>query len=395
MPSAYAGRVRPGTGRRPGRRMLSLVLATVLAGGTACTAVNPSPPETGQTSQTGPISTSPSSTPSGASTSTTTSTTNPSGDFGSDHFTPFRTTVPNSAEGRRIGLIGLDQANPYSKLVSESIKEQATIAGAALVYCDAENNAEVALRCARRLAAQGVDAWVTFQPVISAGQSICGAGPKDVPMISIDSTQGNCQSTRVGIDDQWAGFTLGTELGRFIQRRFDCQVGVVVYLVDPTDGFVHRRRATGAGIGLDTICPAATDRPPPVQLEASGQDAAFAAVGKALTSIDKGQRVLIVGANDGLTLGAVGAARAAGRLDDVYVGGIGADPRSYCEIAEDPHWVGDVASFPEKYGQLVMPYLVDLMAGKPVPANLFVRNEFIDASTIGEHYDVSDCEQTP
>jgi ribose transport system substrate-binding protein len=292
-------------------------------------------------------------------------------------------------------MIGLDQANPFSKLVSDSIKQQAEIAGAELIFCDAENNAEVALRCARRLASQGVDAWVTFQSVTSAGRSICEAGPKDVPMISIDSDQGSCQSARVGTDDQWAGFTTGVELGRYARQHFDCDYGAALYLVDPSRGFSDHRRQTGAELGLATSCSPIATHPVPQQLLASSQSAAFTAVGKALTSIDKDKRVLIIGTNDGLTLGAVGAAKAAGRLDNVYLASIGADPRSHCEITTDPHWVGDTASFPEKYGQLVIPYLVDLLDGKPVPQDLFVRNEFLDANVIAEHYDVSGCKAKP
>ena len=438
MPSALISGGPVGPRRGPGR-LFCLVVVLAFGIGVACTPSGPAPPGTGsgtsagRTTGTGSGSPATGSTRSGpTSNGTPTAGSNPSGGGGSDHFVPFRTTVPGSAAGRRIGLIGLDQTDPFSKSVTESIKEQAQIAGAEIVYCDAENSAEVALRCARRLASQRVDAWITFQPVSSAGQAICAAGPRDVPMISIDGSQGDCQSARAGIDDDYAGSLVGGRVGEFARQQFGCQVDTVILLGDPGHTPADRQRVVAARTALSTFCPSMGERaeetavqgsspagapattgtdspvvpggptasgsgaaepggPTVLELDAPGQQSAFDLVGKALTSVPDDGRVLVIGADDGLTLGAVRAAKAAGRLDSVYVAGIGADSRSYCEIATDAHWIGDAGSFPEKYGSLVVPYLIDLMDRRPVAPELFLRNEFIDATTIAGHYDVSSC----
>ena len=52
-------------------------------------------------------------------------------------------------------------------------------------------------------------------------------------------------------------------------------------------------------------------------------------------------------------LGALAAARTAGRADQLFMSGMGADPSAHCEIANNPNWVGDaLAFFPERYGEI-------------------------------------------
>ncbi|NNG36895.1 hypothetical protein [Nakamurella aerolata] len=136
---------------------------------------------------------------------------------------------------------------------------------------------------------------------------------------------------------------------------------------------------------------AATPAVPEQVVNVAGQQGAFSRVGALLSGLPKARRVLIAGVNDGLVLGALGAARTAGRTDQVFLAGLGADQRSRCEIATDPQWIGDGAFFPDRYGQLVLPYLIDAMNGARIPRELYPRSVFLSAGTIAGHYDVSEC----
>jgi ribose transport system substrate-binding protein len=52
------------------------------------------------------------------------------------HPVKFRGATPGSGKGLKIGYISLGEQVPFVVLVSNSIKKQAKIAGAQLVFCD-------------------------------------------------------------------------------------------------------------------------------------------------------------------------------------------------------------------------------------------------------------------
>ena len=90
--------------------------------------------------------------------------------------------------------------------------------------------------------------------------------------------------------------------------------------------------------------------------------------------------------NDDGALGALDAAKAAGRQADVWVSGQGAEPRVRDLIRTNPNYLGDAAYFPERFGATIVPAMLDLIAGKPVPQLLLVEPAWVDSSTIGTIY---------
>ena len=71
--------------------------------------------------------------------------------------------VAGSGEGLKIGYISLGDSLPFVKLVSESIQEQADIAGVDLVFCDSMVDDAEALQCAQQMAVQEVQGVINFQ----------------------------------------------------------------------------------------------------------------------------------------------------------------------------------------------------------------------------------------
>ncbi|MEP6561806.1 MAG: sugar ABC transporter substrate-binding protein, partial [Nakamurella sp.] len=84
---------------------------------------------------------------------------------------------------------------------------QLRAAGAELISCDPGADPTLAVDCARRLATQQVDGWITVQPG-NLGAALCGVGPQGVPLIAIAASI-NCQTSEVGADDERAGFLAG------------------------------------------------------------------------------------------------------------------------------------------------------------------------------------------
>lgn len=300
-------------------------------------------------------------------------------------FVEFRSPEPGSGEGLTLGLIALDDAIPFSKLVSDSVKEQAEIAGAELVFCDSKLDAATALDCARNFATQNVDGYLNFQPVSDAAQSICDAGP-DVPVIAIDIAQGDCQVSFAGANNSRAGVVAGTGLGEYFKENFDCEYDAYISLEDLGVGEVNDQRMGGIREGFTSVCGEITNER---VLDAGRQDIALTKFADTLTALPNAERIIVVGINDDSVLGALAAARTAGRAEQLYMSGMGADPSAHCEIKNNPNWVGDAAFFPERYGEVTVAYLIDAIKGEQIPSSLFVNHVFINADNIDEHYDVS------
>src|SRR5262245_37780628 len=71
---------------------------------------------------------------------------------------PYDGAVEGSGAGKTIGYISLGDSLPFVKLVSDSIAEQARIAGATLVACDSKVDQAEALACAQQMKVQGAQA---------------------------------------------------------------------------------------------------------------------------------------------------------------------------------------------------------------------------------------------
>ena len=95
---------------------------------------------------------------------------------------------------------------------------------------------------------------------------------------------------------------------------------------------------------------------------------------------------VVFAVNDDAALGALRAAHALGREDEVLVAGQGADPASLLAIACDPQLVADVAYFPERYGRTLIPAMIDILDGKKVPTELYTPHVVVDAANIRELY---------
>ena len=112
----------------------------------------------------------------------------------------FRGATPGSGKGLKIGYISLGESVPFVVLVSNSIKKQAKIAGAQLVFCDSALDAAKALNCVKSFKTQGVQGYLNFDLFANASAQICKAGPQ-VPVISIDIHQKPCEKAFMGANN--------------------------------------------------------------------------------------------------------------------------------------------------------------------------------------------------
>ncbi|GLZ06144.1 sugar ABC transporter substrate-binding protein [Actinomadura sp. NBRC 104412] len=299
----------------------------------------------------------------------------------------FRQATPGSGRGLKLGYISLGENVPFGKLVSDGVRKQAAAAGAQLVFCDSKGDAATALDCVRNFKTQGVQGYLNFQPDSKAAASICQAGPQ-VPVIGIDIHQPPCERAFMGADNANAGYLAGKALGRYFKQVFDCEYDAFVSMEQPEAGEVNQARMDGQRKGFTEECGQIKNLK---QVNAFRIDNARTTFTDVLTSLPGAKRIVVAAINDDAILGALAAARTAGRQNDLYMAGQGADPSAHCEISKNSHWVADTAYFPERYGEIGVPYLIDLIKGKDVPKRLYVKHTIINSSNIGAFYKPSGC----
>lgn len=309
-------------------------------------------------------------------------------DADSPEFVEFRQAEAGSGDGLKLGLIALDDSVPFSKLVSDGIREQAEKAGAELVFCDSKLDAAEALQCAQNFRTQGVQAYLNFQPVADAAQSVCDAGPADVPVFAIDIPQGDCQVGFVGANNARAGEIAGEGVGNLLQETDNCDYDAYISLEDLGVGEVNDQRMDGYRTGFSSVC---GDIQNERVIDAGRTDIALSKFADTLTALPEATKIVVVGINDDAVLGALAAARTAGREDQLIMSGMGADPSAHCEIANNPNWAGDAAFFPELYGEIAIPYLIEALKGTTIPAEMYVDHTFVNSDNIADFYDVTGC----
>ena len=293
---------------------------------------------------------------------------------------PSEATTPH-----KVGYISLGESLPFVKLVSDNIKAEAEKAGVEIAFCDSELDAAKALACAQNLKVQGVEAVLNFQLYEDSSKEVC-AGYGDLPTIAIDIHQAPCEVAFMGADNETAGKLSGKYVGDALKAENNCDYEAVVTLDTKGAGATTLARMNGMISGFEEACgkiPAEKFK----SLDVGGTtDAAVTKFGDQLSAIKPGGKVVILSLNDDMSLGAFAAARTAGREKEIRLAGQGADPTSWKDIACNPQWLADTAYFPERYGEILIPAVVDLLNGKTIEKNLFTKHEVVTKDNVRTLY---------
>ncbi len=370
------GQARDGRRGRPPGRSVGLLLVVMIIGLVGCSAGSGGPSPTPHP----PTPTAGSTPPVPSSTGTTVSGAPPPGSV-----VPFRTAAPGSAVGTRVGLVAASGSDPFSKAVTESVATQLQLAGAELISCDPGSDDTLTLDCARRLATQQVDAWIVVQPG-ALGDALCDVGPSEVPLIVIAGTLG-CETAQIGVDDRRAGFLTGAALARTAQLRLSCGDDALIVVTNSANTS-SEQRTEGIRDGIASRCPGMLAAE--MVIDSGPGDGAYGAFTSALNGAPDETEVLVAAVDDGAAQGVI-AAVPTSRADHVTMAAIGADQRARCEIVGNPRWIGDAALFPDRYGEVAVPALLDALKGQEIRRNMYVETTFLTADSLGQYYDISEC----
>ena len=296
------------------------------------------------------------------------------------------TFEPSEEKSVIIGYISLGDAVPFVKLVSDGIKEEAERLGVNLIFCDSQIDAAKALACAQDFAGRGVQGVLNFQVFQESSPVICAA-LGEVPVIAIDIIQPPCQTAFMGANNRLAGQLGGRAMGQFISENFDCDYTAYVSLESTAAGAANRDRMGGYREGFQEFCPIVNER------VLDGADRIAQALGQMtnlLTALP-GDRIVVVGINGEGILGAIRAADALGRQNDLYYSGQGTDSGIWCVIKNNDNYVASVAYFPEDYGKILIPAILNAAAGQSLPGQMFTDHQVVTRYNIDDIYDTSGC----
>jgi ribose transport system substrate-binding protein len=297
---------------------------------------------------------------------------------------------PEPSPAGPIGYISLGEQLAFARDVSASIRETADQMGIELVACDSHLDADGVVACAEELGKAGVRGAISFGGFPESGDALCDA-LHEVPVIGVAYDQGPCQVSLAGTDNHAAGVLAGEALGRFSQDRWDCDITAWVSLESSAAGQLGDERMAGYREGYERHCPIPADR----SIVLDGTDRVVTAQrGMAQVLLGAaGHRILVAGLNEDAVSGALAAARAAGRSDDVWVSGQGADPSARWSIACDPHYVASVAHLPERFGGILVPALLDVLAGGVVTSRIDTPIALVQGQDIRDLYPgIAPCE---
>jgi ribose transport system substrate-binding protein len=290
-----------------------------------------------------------------------------------------------SAAAFKVGYISLGESIPFVSIVSNSIKDEAAKAGVEIAFCDSEIDAAKALACAQNLKVQQVQAVLNFQLFEDSSPEICAAYG-GLPTIAIDIVQKPCQVAFMGADNTLAGTLAGRVVGDALKAENNCDYSAVVTLDSKGAGATTLARVNGMIAGFEESC-GKIDPAKFRSLDVGGTtDAAVTKFGDTLSAIKPGGIIAVLSLNDDMSLGAFAAARTAGREKEIRLAGQGADPTSWKEIACNPQWLADTAYFPESYGSILIPAVVDLLNGKTIADNLFVHHQAVTKDNVRTLY---------
>ncbi|CAN5911155.1 D-ribose ABC transporter substrate-binding protein [soil metagenome] len=280
-----------------------------------------------------------------------------------------------SGEGGTVGLALSTLQNPFFVTLRDGATAAAAEQGVAVLISDAQDDAQSQANDMQNFITQGVDA-IVVNPVDSAAivPAIEAANEADIPVITVDrAADGGEIASHIASDNVQGG----KMAGEFLFEQIDGS-GNVAELQGVAGTSAARDRGEGFGQAVE---------------EASGIN--VVAEQSANFSRDEGftvtQNILqgnqdlagIFGQNDEMALGAVEAAREAGRLGDVAIVGFDAVDDALAAI-EAGDMAGTVAQQPELLGQLGIETAAAAINGEDVESEQAVEVTLVTQDNVAE-----------
>jgi ribose transport system substrate-binding protein len=305
------------------------------------------------------------------------------GETTTSSFTPCSEKTPRY----KIGFANLGENMPFAVDVRRGLEHAATEASNVdLIVADNQLNGEVALGVAERLIAERVDLAIEYQIDQKVGGLIMDKFNRAmIPVIAVDIPM--VGATYFGVDHYRAGHMAGVALGSWLSKYWNKTLDWLIILEEQRPGALPAARIQGQLDGLQEMIgqvPASKI----IYLD-SGNTTEVSRINmlQALERLPTARRLAIICFNDDAAIGALSAARQAGRQDDVAIVGQGADRIVRRELRNPgSRLIGSAAYWPEQYGQKLIDVALRILKGEPVPPAVYNKHVFITRENIDEYY---------
>ena len=286
----------------------------------------------------------------------------------------------------KIGFANLTEDIPFAVRVREGMEKAAKANNVELVTADNKLDGATAAANADNFITQGVQGVVEFQTDEKFGKSIMDKfNAKKIPVIAIDIPMPG--ATFFGVDNPKAGKMAGTGLGEWIKKNWGGQIDALIMLELPQSGPTPAARMKGQRDGLESVIGKIPEDKVKHLDSKNTLEEARKLMSDTLTTLPNAKHIAVVCINDDTAAGAIAAAQAAGREKQIAVAAIDASDRGREEIRKpgSPQ-IGSTASFPEKYGEKIIPMMIKAIKGEKMPEAFYTTHVFITKDNVDKYY---------
>jgi ribose transport system substrate-binding protein len=282
----------------------------------------------------------------------------------------------------------------YHDLVEAGVQETADDMFVEVFFIDNQVDAQVAIENTRMVIDRGVDFLISEQLFPEANDEMAVLLEEaELPAVGVDVYLPGFPFFHV--NDYTGNYMAGDWLANYaVENSWPEEDIDYVYLEQVGGGEVSETRKQAALDGIRNTLDIPDDRYHLIQFEVGSVDVAQENMRTWLTAHPDAKNILVAGTHLYCTLGGLSALREADREDDAAIVGLGGDIAELQELlVEGSAYKAIVSCFPEKYGSVVVPYVVDYLEGKPIPADVVGYNAIITPDNLDRFYDPAELQQ--
>jgi ribose transport system substrate-binding protein len=281
------------------------------------------------------------------------------------------------------GLAGI----PFTATVTKSINDTAAKMGVDIVYCDNAYNQEKTVECSNSLVTQQANGVIFANWIAGTEDLISGIFKKaNIPCVAYDGPHPGCVA--FGPDNFEAGKEAGKFLGEYAKAQGWDPKDTQLVLIWSPDVPVHKARADGTKAGLEPVFPIPAGNISDVGTKELSD--VLPNVTTWATAHPDAKYVLCFGHSDQPGVDCGLALEKAGFKGRAAVASLGASDEALVELRtrtdEDSLFKATISYFPERYGQYLVPIIVDLLEGKKVPDRVIPSVSPVTRSNVNELY---------
>ncbi|HLW93392.1 MAG TPA: sugar ABC transporter substrate-binding protein [Roseiarcus sp.] len=295
-----------------------------------------------------------------------------------------KVTPPKNGKNYVFAFANLDRGITFCNKVESGIKADAGAAGIELDIADNHLDGATALANAESFVNRNVDYVIEFQTDANFGATIMQKmDDAKIKVTAIDIPMGN--ATFFGVNNPRAGYMGGSYLAQAAIAKWGADKVKQGYFIEgelPQSGAIPKMRTDAQIAGFLAAVP---DFPADHVLKFDSKNTleeSFTQTNNLIGRIPTGVPIMGTAINDQATTGILRAVKQAGR--DVIVVGLGADELD--TLMNEPNFVASVGSFPERYGNYLIPLALSQLAGKPIPPAVLVHHVMITKANVHDYY---------